>query len=127
MLVATLQAEWHLTPEFTLVAMGHYERPSFFDEVWRAAGALRAYPFESLAIDLGVGFDRIGQARLVGDVAEPFFSVEWRLPLGLVDWQFALFVERNVSTLGLAGLRVSYGLGPTPRDAARHASWRRIR
>lgn len=120
------QVEAHVSPEVSLVAMGAHERTVDGDPVSRAAVGLRAFPLRWLALELGVGFDRIGAPRL-GDVSDPYISVEAQLPVGAPDWQVSLFLERQVSTLDLLGVRVAWGVGPTLRDLARRTGWRPLR
>ncbi len=120
------QVEGHLSPEVTLLAMGSYERTLDLGHVGRAAVGVRVFPLRSLTIDLGVGFDRIGEAPF-GDASDPYFGVEWQLPVGAPDWQVSLFLERQVSTVDLLGVRVAWGLGPSLRDVARRSGWRPVR
>lgn len=120
------QAEAHLSPEVSAVVMGAHERTFGGDDVTRAAVGLRAFPLRWLALELGVGFDRIGAPRL-GDTSDPYLGVEAQLPVGAPDWQLSVFLERQVSTLDLLGLRVAWGMGPTLRDAARRTGWRPLR
>ncbi len=125
--VGTLQAEWHATPEVGFVAMGHWEGAAVGDDTWRAALGARAFPFRSLFCEIGVGFNRIGQDNFGGDTSDPYLSVEWQLPINTEDWQVALFVERQVSTLDLAGLRLGYGMGQSAHEVVRGAGWRPVR
>lgn len=120
------QVEAHVSPEVSLVAMGAHERTVGGDPVSRAALGLRAFPLRWLALELGVGFDRLGAPRL-GDGSDPYLSVEAQLPVGGPDWQVSVFLERQVSTLDLLGLRVAWGAGPTLRDLARRTGWRPLR
>lgn len=126
--VATAQVEAHVTPELSFVAMGNREASTVFGEVLRAGLGARAFPVPSLAIDLGVGFDRLGDDTVFGnDHSDPYLGVEWRLPLPSDDWPLSLFLERQISTLDLVGLRLSHGAGKTPRDVDRREGWRRLR
>lgn len=120
------QVEAHVSPEVSLVAMGAHERTVDGESVSRAAVGLRAFPLRWLALELGVGFDRLGAPRL-GDVSDPYLGVEAQLPVGAPDWQVSLFLERQVSTLDLLGVRVAWGVGPTLRDLARRTGWRPLR
>lgn len=120
------QVEGHLSPEVTLLAMGSYEHTAHLGHVARAAVGVRVFPLRSLTLDLGVGFDRIGDAPL-GDASDPYFGVEWQLPVGAPDWQLSLFLERQVSTVDLLGVRVAWGMGPALRDVARRSGWRQVR
>lgn len=124
---ATVQAEWHVTPEVTLVAMGHHERALGFGTTWRAGAGVRTYPLEHLMFELGVGFDRIGEDTFGGDTSDPYVGLEWQLPIRAPDWQLSVFVERAVSTTNTAGVRVSWGAGDTLRDRDRRLSWRPVR
>ncbi|MEZ4408606.1 MAG: hypothetical protein R3A52_19335 [Polyangiales bacterium] len=124
---AVVQAEWHATDEVSLVAMGQWEGASLGDDTWRAAVGVRAFPFQSLAVDLGVAFDRIGQPGFGGDTSDPYISVEWQLPIPLPAWQFSLFLDRQANTVDTGGVRVSYAMGRTLRDIARATGWRRLR
>ncbi len=73
-----------------------------------------------------MAFDRIGDAS-AHDVSDPYFAFEWQLPVSARDWQLSLFVDSQVSTVKLAGLRVAWGMGTTLRDQARRMGWRRVR
>ncbi|MCC6619776.1 MAG: hypothetical protein IT385_00895 [Deltaproteobacteria bacterium] len=120
------QLDLHATPELDLVAMVQWERPELeARDLLRVGLGVRAYPFPSLVVELGVGFDRIG-AR-AADGSDPYLGLEWQLPLGADDVALSLFLERQITTVDTVGLRLAWGLGPTPRDAARHAGWRRLR
>lgn len=125
-LVLVAQAEAHVSPEVSFVAMGAFERSDFSGSIGRAAVAMRAFPFERLLVELGVGFDRIGDVN-AHDVSDPYFAFEWQLPVSARDWQLSLFVDSQVSTIKLAGLRVAWGMGTTLRDQARRMGWRRVR
>ncbi|MFO0630406.1 MAG: hypothetical protein U0325_32935 [Polyangiales bacterium] len=120
------QVEAHLSPEVSLLAMGAHARTLDGTSVSRAAVGLRAFPLRWLALELGVGFDRLGDPRL-GDGSDPYLGVEVQLPVGAPDWQVSLFLERQVSTLDLVGVRVAWGMGPTLRDVARRTGWRPLR
>jgi hypothetical protein len=116
--VVTAQLELRVTPELDLVAMGHHERPDAFDPVWRAGAGLRLAPTPSLTLDLGVGFDRLGDPDVFGDDhADPYLGVEWRSPWGPGGRRVALFVERQISTVDLVGVRLT----------AAAPAWRRVR
>lgn len=126
--VLTAQIEAHLSPEVDLVAMGHREQAKDGDPLWRSAVEGRVFPFPNLAIDIGVGFDRIGDDSVFGgDTSDPFFGVEWSLPLHLQDMWLSLFLERQVSTVDEVGIRFGYGAGANLRDFARHDGFRRVR
>jgi hypothetical protein len=122
--VVSAQAEPHLTREVSLVAMAHHEQSEFWGETWRAGVGARLFPTESWVIDLGVGFDGINQERR--DHADPYFGVEWAL-LRRRELQLGLFLERQISTLDLVGVRGTFGAGAAPRETARRNGWRRIR
>ncbi len=125
-LVLAAQAEAHVSSEVSFVAMGAFERSEFNGSLGRAAVAMRAFPFERLLVELGVGFDRIGDES-AHDVSDPYFAFEWQFPLSAREWQVSLFVDSQVSTIKLAGLRVAWGMGATLRDQARRMGWRRVR
>ena len=125
-LVLAAQAEAHVSPEVSFVAMGAFERSDFSGSLARAAIAMRAFPIEPLLVELGVGFDRLGDPS-AHDVSDPYFVFEWQLPLRAPDWQVSLFVDSQVSTVKLAGLRVAWGMGATLREQARQTGWRRVR
>lgn len=125
-LAVEAQVEGHVSPEVTLLAMGSFERTFDFGHVARAAVGVRVFPLRSLTIDLGVGFDRLGDAPF-DDASDPYIGVEWQLPVGAPDWQVSLFLERQVSTLDLVGIRVAWGMGPNLRDVARRSGWRPVR
>jgi hypothetical protein len=120
------QAEAHLSPEVSVVAMGAHERTLDGEAITRASVGLRAFPLRWLALELGVGFDRIGSPRF-GDTSDPYLGVEAQLPVGDGRWQLSIFLERQVSTLDLLGLRFAWSMGRTLRDIARRTGWRPIR
>lgn len=116
------QLAWHAVDELSVVAMGHYESGPF-GEVRRAALAVRLFPSMFLRVDLGLALDDIaGDAEAV----DPYLSIEGQLPIGARGWQLALFAESRASGVRRAGVRVSWGVGETLRDAARSQSWRRV-
>jgi hypothetical protein len=116
--IATVQAEIAVTPEARLVAMGHHERPSGLPSVWRAGAGVRLEPVPSLSIDLGVGFDRLGDDTVFGDDhSDPYLGIIWRSPLRVGGRHLAVFLERQISTVDLLGIRLD-AAGP---------SWRRLR
>ncbi|MCK6545612.1 hypothetical protein L6R52_07060 [Myxococcota bacterium] len=116
--VLTAGADVQITREVALVAMGHHERARDFEPLWRAGVGVRAEPIAALTIDLGIGFDRLGDDTVFGgDHSDPYLGVAWRLPWKLGDQQLALFVERQISTVDLIGLRIERGA----------PSWRRLR
>jgi hypothetical protein len=79
-------------------------------------------------VTVGLGFNDLDGDRSFQDISDPFVGFEWRLPLPLADrgWQVSLFGERRISTLDVAGLRLAWNLGTTPRESARHDAWRRL-
>lgn len=104
--VMTAQAEVRTTRELVVVAMGHHERGGFVPTRWRAAAGLRLTPTSTVTIDLGVGFDRIGDDTVLGgDHMDPYVGVEWRTPWGVGDRRVAMFLERQVSTVDVIGIR----------------------
>jgi len=126
--VATIQVEGHVTPELSLIVMGHHEGSHAFGRVERAALGARAFPVPEIALDIGLGFDRIGDDAVFGqDHVDPYLGFEWRLPWRLDELTFSLFLERQVSTLDLAGLRIAFDTGSDPRAFARYDGWRRLR
>lgn len=117
--VLTLQAEVRLTAEATVVAMGHHERSAGFGRVWRAGAGLRLQPTAALAVELGVGFDRLGDHTVFGDDhADPYLGAAWRTPWRLGRQALTLFLERQVSTADVVGVRLEAPTGP---------GWRRLR
>lgn len=128
-LVGVLQLEGHITPEATLVAMGQIEAGELAEPLGRAGIGLRLFPFPSMLVELGVGFDRIGDGS-IGDASDPYLGLEWQLPIALPNWQFSLFLERQIATIDVVGIRLAYTSGgrvPSLRDTARHLGWRRLR
>jgi hypothetical protein len=104
--VVTVQAELRATPELELVAMAHHERSSATDPLWRAGVGMRLTPAEALVIELGVGFDRLGDHTVFGDDhSDPYAGVEWRSPWSAGAHRLAVFLERQISTLDIVGIR----------------------
>jgi len=126
--VAAIQAEVHASREVSIVALGELEATAGGDPLGRAGLGLRAYPFPSLFVEVGVGFDRIGEQAL-DDASDPYLGLEWQLPFHFDNWQFSLFAERQISTIDMVGIRVAFtGAGYlTLRDVDRHTAWRRLR
>lgn len=122
-----LQGQWHASDAVGFVVMGQWEGGFFDEDLWRAAVGVQAFPIPSLAIELGLAFDRIGRPAWGGDVSDPYLAVEWMLPLPTAAWQLSVFVDRQVDTVDTAGVRLSYGMGRTLRDLARAEGWRRLR
>jgi hypothetical protein len=122
--VAALQIEGHATDEVSALAMAQRESSPFAGEVWRSGWGLRVYPFPSLLLEGGIGVDRLGDDE---QRVEPFAGVDWALPLPIEDWQIALFAESQVQQVRIAGLRIGWGAGTTPRAFARERAWRRLR
>jgi hypothetical protein len=116
--VFTAQVEARATPELDVIAMGHHERSDVFGTVWRAALGMRLTPMSTLVVDLGIGFDRIGDDTVFdGDHSDPYIALEWRAPWDLADRRLAVFIERQVSTLGIIGVRFT----------STAPAWRRVR
>jgi hypothetical protein len=126
--LATAQLEAHATQELSFVAMAHHERARGFEDLWRAAIGGRLFPLPSVVLEVGVGFDRLGQANTFqNDHADPYFAAEWAMPFSSKEWQLSLFLDRQISTVDTVGLRFAYGMGEHLRDAARRDGWRRLR
>lgn len=120
-----LQAEAHLSGEVSIVAFGQLEDSEFSGLYGRAAIGARVYPAATLALDLGVGFDRIGHDG--GDRSDPYIGVHWA-PLTAGPVTVAFFLERQISTADVLGLRLSFdGAERHPRTSARHLGWQRLR
>lgn len=127
--IAAAQAELHPTPEVSFVTWAHHERSAAFGEAFRAALGGRVFPLRSLVLDFGMGFERADDSggAFAGDDVDPYVGAEWAAPLASNVWQLSVFAEHQVSRLDLAGVRVAYGMGGTPRDAARREGFRRLR
>jgi hypothetical protein len=121
--VEQVQIEANLTEQASLVAMGAWEIPDGFTDTTRAAAILRVFPVDTLLIELGGGAQRVGSAN--GGAV--YFGAEWQLPFHARTWQLSLFAVRQIDALELAGLRISWDMGPTLRDVARQTGWRRVR
>lgn len=120
---ATAQAELHLTPEASLIAMVHWEDPAEFDVLWRSALGFRAFPSDDFVLEIGAGFNDFTNDALE-DTADPYLGIEWRLPLRIDGTQLSIFLERHVSTVDIVGLRGTYDAGASLRDTARHDAFR---
>lgn len=111
------QLEARLTAEVVAVASVHHERGDA-GPLWRAGAGLRVAPAPTVTVDLGVGWNRIGDdAVFGGDHSDPYLRAEWRTPWRLADRHLAVFVERQIATLDVVGVRLT---GAAPR-------WRRLR
>jgi hypothetical protein len=111
------QLEARLTAEVVAVASVHHERGDA-GPLWRAGAGLRVAPAPTITVDLGVGWNRIGDdAVFGGDHSDPYLGAEWRTPWRLADRHLAVFVERQIATLDVVGVRLT---GAAPR-------WRRLR
>jgi hypothetical protein len=121
--IAAAQGEWHATPSVTLLGLVHFERGDLGGNRWRAGVGLRSFVWDSLMVQIGIGFDDLTSDRTFQDNSDPFVGFEWRLPVfGASDaWQLSLYGERQISTLDVAGLR----LGWNTRSG--HARWHRVR
>jgi hypothetical protein len=122
--VLGLQAELHVR-EVSAVAMVHHERSAGFGDLTRAGAGLRAYPLPSLFVELGVGFDRLGDES-IDDGSDPFFGAEWQLPVDAGGIALSLALESQISTIHLVAVRGRWGAGETLRDG-RGQAWRRLR
>jgi hypothetical protein len=116
-LVLQAQGEAHITPEVTLCATALTER-SVLADVVRVGGGLRVFPVPSLLIDLGVGYD---------DHTRPYLGLEWQLPWRASSWAASLFLENQIASIKIVGLRVEWDVGSSLRDEARATGWRRLR
>jgi hypothetical protein len=111
------QLEARLTAEVAAVASVHHERGDA-GPLWRAGAGLRVEPAPTVTVDLGIGWNRIGDdAVFGGDHSDPYLGAEWRTRWRLADRHLAVFVERQIATLDLVGVRLT-------RAAPR---WRRLR
>lgn len=124
--VEQVQIEANLTEEASLVAMGAWEIPDGFADTYRAAAILRVFPIDTVLLELGGGTQRVGSAPLNKGEAV-YFGAEWQLPFHARTWQLSLFAVREIDALELGGLRISWDMGSTLRDAARQTGWRRVR
>ena len=123
-IVAAAQPEWSLSPAFGLVAAGQYEHAGAFGESGRAGLGFRLHPLRPLSITAG------GSTAWTGGTAsdvEPWTTVTWALPIRSDAWQLAVHAGHEFSGVDSAGLRLSHGLGSTPRDAAVGVGWARLR
>ena len=105
--------------------MAQHERVAFFDDTWRAGLGGRFFPVPALLLELGAGFDLT--QHTFADASDPWLAVEWRLPLHIEPWQVSVYVERQVSLIDMAGVRVAWGMGDGLRDPATRWGWRRVR
>jgi hypothetical protein len=121
-----VQGEAQITREASLVATGIWQQQSVFADVLTAGLGLRMFPIATLRIDVGV---RLARILAAGEDTRrsPYWGFEWQLPLGARAWQLSIFVERQLSTIGLAGLRIAWNMGGTLRDVARRTGWVRLR
>ena len=112
------QAEAHVSAETSFVCMGVWERSSLSGDIYRAGAGVRAFPLDSFALDLGVGFDSQRERT-----ADPYFGLEWQLR----RMPFSIFVEDQITSIKLAGVRGWWDMGSTLREQARRTGWRRLR
>lgn len=87
---------------------------------------MRAFPFDRLRFEGGVGFTRpfaTGASTTIG----PYGAVEWQLPIPARTWQLSTFAEGQLSTAPLAGVRVAWNVGASLRDIAHRTGWVQIR
>ncbi|HVY36775.1 MAG TPA: hypothetical protein VHM31_02540 [Polyangia bacterium] len=120
-----VQVEAHLTPEASLFATAITQQQTVFADFLVAGFGVRAFPFDRLRFDGGLGLTRPFGA-LASTTLGPYVSVEWQLPLPSTPWQLSLFAERQLSTNALAGVRLAWNMGATLRDVARRTGWLRI-
>jgi hypothetical protein len=113
--VAAAQLEAHLTPEVMALASVHHEGADA--SLWRAGAGLRVAPVPTVTLELGVGWNRIGDDDVfAGDSSDPYLNAEWRLPWRVGDRHLALFVERQIATLDLVGVRWTGAAPPWRRQ-----------
>jgi hypothetical protein len=124
--IAAGQLEWHAMPAASLVGLLHFEHSNFDGDRWRAGFGMRTYVRDSLMILVGLGFNDLTSDGTFEDITDPFVGFEWRLPVAGGAWQVSLYGERRISTLDVAGLRLAWNMGSTPRRSARHDAWRRL-
>jgi len=120
------QIEAHLTRETSVFATGILQQQTVFSDLLTAGFGLRAFPFDRLRFDGGLGLTRAlapGASASLG----PYVAVEWQLPLPCPSWQLSVFAERQLSTNALVGLRVAWNMGATLRDVARRTGWMPVR
>ncbi|HXU64429.1 MAG TPA: hypothetical protein VN962_22170, partial [Polyangia bacterium] len=120
------QIEAHLTRETSVFATGILQQQTVFPDLLTAGFGLRAFPFDRLRFDGGLGLTRVLAAGASASLA-PYVAVEWQLPLPSQRWQLSVFAERQLSTNALVGLRVAWNMGPTIRDVARRTGWMPVR
>lgn len=126
--LGTAQVEAHLTPEASLVLMGHHERSSGFGSTSRAAVGLRAFPLARVAVDVGMGFDRLGDDDVFADDhADPYVRIEWIAYANTHGSAVSLFLDRQVSRLNLLGVQVSFAGAADLRQRDRVDGWRPLR
>jgi len=124
--VEQVQLEANLTEEASLVAMGNWEIPDGFADTYRGAAILRVFPIDTVLVELGGGYQRVGSAPL-NSGGTVYFAAEWQLPFHARTWQLSLFAVRQIDDLQLGGVRISWDMGATLRDLARQTGWRRVR
>lgn len=120
------QIEAHLTRETSVFATGILQQQSVFSDLFTAGFGLRAFPFDRLRFDGGLGLTRVLAAGASASLG-PYVAVEWQLPLPSQRWQLSVFAERQLSTNALVGLRVAWNMGATLRDVARRTGWVPVR
>jgi hypothetical protein len=120
------QLEGHLTREVSLLATGILQQQRLFDDFVVGAFGVRAFPVDWLRIEGGVKLTRAFSAGATTE-AGPFVGVEGQVPLGAPDWQLSAFVEQELATGKIAGLRLAWNMGASLRDVARRTGWVRLR
>jgi len=121
-LVEQAQVEAHLTGETSLFATAILQQQTVFADFVVAGFGLRAFPFDRLRFDGGLGLTRSLEAAASSSIG-PYVAVEWQLPLPARTWQISLFAERQLSTDALVGMRVAWNMGDTLLVVARRTGW----
>jgi hypothetical protein len=106
--IVQVQGELAITPATAVVVTTVWE-PSNFQSALLAAAGLRVHPHRDIVIDAGETVIAAAGAALDHEL---YFDVEWRIGPA------AVFYERELAGLNLAGLRWYGGCGPV---------WKRLR
>jgi hypothetical protein len=121
-----LQVEAHLSDEVSSFVTGAVQQQNVLSGFFVGAAGLRTFPFPSLRIDGGLALTRSFAPGAVTDLG-PYVAFEWQVSLPARAWQLSLFVERQLSTAEIGGVRLAWNMGATLRDLARRSGWMRIR
>jgi hypothetical protein len=124
--VESAQVEAVVTSEASLVLMSEADLSRATPDIYRAAVVARLFPIETFLIELGAGTQHVAGAS-AGEGFKPTFALDWQLPFDARTWQASLFVEQQLEELKIAGVRISWDMGPTLQDLVRRQGWRRVR